>query len=135
MSNGYFSLVLHAHLPYVRHKEANRLEERWVFEALTETYIPLLWVLEEQPEYLSWTLSFSPPLLELLNDPVIQKRYLEHLDLTMKLVQKEKNNRLERKSKMLFSFMKNVIKKSWKRTKNTTVRLQMRINSLWIKGR
>jgi 1,4-alpha-glucan branching enzyme len=90
MNNGYFSLILHAHLPYVRHKEANRLEERWVYEAMTETYIPLLWVLDEQPEALSWTISFSPPVLELLSDSVIQKRYLEHLDLTLKLIQKEK---------------------------------------------
>ncbi|MGA4719412.1 1,4-alpha-glucan branching protein domain-containing protein [Fictibacillus nanhaiensis] len=104
MSNGYFSLVLHAHLPYVRHKEANRLEERWVFEALTETYIPLLWVLEEQPETLSWTLSFSPPLLELLNDPVIQKRYLEHLDLTIKLVKKEKKHSTNMEEQKIIAF-------------------------------
>ncbi|MDM5315900.1 DUF1957 domain-containing protein [Fictibacillus sp. b24] len=111
MSNGYFSLVLHAHLPYVRHKEANRLEERWVFEALTETYIPLLWVLEEQPEYLSWTLSFSPPLLELLNDPVIQKRYLEHLDLTMKLVQKEKKQSTRTEEQDVIQFYEERYKK------------------------
>jgi 1,4-alpha-glucan branching enzyme len=91
MPNGYFSLILHAHLPYVRHNEANRLEERWVYEAMTETYIPLIWVLENQPEPISWTLSFSPPLLELLSDPVIQKRYLEHLNLTQSLLKKERN--------------------------------------------
>jgi 1,4-alpha-glucan branching enzyme len=91
MSNGYFSLVLHAHIPYVRHNEAHRLEERWLYEALTETYIPLIWMIEEQPDSTPWTLSFSPPLLEMLNDSVIQKRYLEHLDLTLKLIQKEKS--------------------------------------------
>jgi 1,4-alpha-glucan branching enzyme len=111
MSNGYFALVLHAHLPYVRHKEANRLEERWVFEALTETYIPLLWVLEEQPESLSWTLSFSPPLLELLNDPVIQKRYLEHLDLTLKLIKKEKNHSKIKHEKEVIAFYEDRFKK------------------------
>lgn len=111
MSNGYFSLVLHAHLPYVRHNEANRLEERWVFEALTETYIPLLWVLEEQPESLSWTLSFSPPLLELLNDSVIQKRYLEHLDLTLKLIQKEKKHSAEPDEQTVIQFYEERFKK------------------------
>ena len=36
-------LVLHAHLPYVHHPEYERfLEERWLFEAVTETYIPLI---------------------------------------------------------------------------------------------
>ena len=42
------NLVLHAHLPYVRHLEYPRfLEEDWLFEALHETYIPLLRVLED----------------------------------------------------------------------------------------
>ena len=43
MEKGYLSLVLHAHLPYVRHPEyASFLEEDWLFEAITETYVPLL---------------------------------------------------------------------------------------------
>ena len=38
---GYLALVLHAHLPFVRHPEENYfLEENWLFEAITETYIP-----------------------------------------------------------------------------------------------
>ena len=40
---GYLSFVLHAHLPYVRHPESEEyIEERWLFEAISETYIPLL---------------------------------------------------------------------------------------------
>ena len=43
MTEGYLSIVLHAHLPYVRHPEYDEfLEEDWLFEAITETYIPLL---------------------------------------------------------------------------------------------
>jgi 1,4-alpha-glucan branching enzyme len=35
---GYVALVLHAHLPYVRHPDQdNMLEERWLFEAISET--------------------------------------------------------------------------------------------------
>src|SRR5690606_14424943 len=42
-SAGYVALVLHAHLPFVRHPErAHQLEELWLFEAITETYLPLL---------------------------------------------------------------------------------------------
>ena len=41
MSNGFLALVLHAHLPYVRHPEYDEfLEEDWLFEAITETYLP-----------------------------------------------------------------------------------------------
>src|SRR2546422_640553 len=43
MPIGYLNLVLHAHLPYVRHPEYDDfLEEDWLYEAITETYIPLL---------------------------------------------------------------------------------------------
>ena len=43
MSSGYLALILHAHLPFVRHPEHEEfLEEDWLFEAITETYIPLL---------------------------------------------------------------------------------------------
>ena len=44
---GFLALILHAHLPFVRHPEHNRfMEENWLFEAITETYIPLLTVLD-----------------------------------------------------------------------------------------
>ena len=41
---GYQLIVLHAHLPYVRHKGYNPafLEENWLNEAISETYLPLL---------------------------------------------------------------------------------------------
>ena len=45
--NGYLALVLHAHLPYVRNPDHEKfLEENWFFEAMTETYLPLLRILE-----------------------------------------------------------------------------------------
>ena len=47
MTIGYLALVLHAHLPFVRHPESDYvLEEEWLFEAIAETYIPLLQVFE-----------------------------------------------------------------------------------------
>ena len=43
---GYLALVLHAHLPFVRHPEHEKfLEENWLFEAITETYPPLIQVM------------------------------------------------------------------------------------------
>ena len=43
MARGSVALVLHAHLPFVRHPEhEDFLEERWLYEAITETYLPLL---------------------------------------------------------------------------------------------
>jgi 1,4-alpha-glucan branching enzyme len=43
MIKGYWVPVLHSHLPFVKHPEYdNFLEEHWLFEAITECYIPLL---------------------------------------------------------------------------------------------
>ena len=44
---GYLSIVLHAHLPFVRHPEHEKfLEESWLFEAVTETYLPLVQIIQ-----------------------------------------------------------------------------------------
>jgi 1,4-alpha-glucan branching enzyme len=83
-TQGYFALVLHAHLPFVRHPEHPEfLEEGWFFEAVTETYIPLLTAFERLAgEGVSFrtTLNLSPPLCEMMTDPLLQGRYLQHLD-------------------------------------------------------
>ncbi len=94
MPQGYLLLTLHAHLPFVRHPESeDYLEEQWLFEAITETYFPLLQVFDRlQKENIPYplTLSLSPPLLSMLNDPLLQQRYVKYLDLRLKLLEKEK---------------------------------------------
>ncbi|MGK4006727.1 1,4-alpha-glucan branching protein domain-containing protein [Sorangium sp. So ce1036] len=80
---GYVALVLHAHLPYVRHPEHPRsLEERWFFEALWECYLPLLAVLDRLADdrvVAPLTLSVSPPLLAMLRDELLLGRFEDHL--------------------------------------------------------
>jgi len=90
---GYLALVLHAHLPFVRHPEhPSFLEERWLFEAITETYLPLLERLQrladEQVPF-RITMSFTPPLLAMLSDELLQARYLQHLEQLIELSEKE----------------------------------------------
>src|SRR5579862_873832 len=93
MPKGYLSFVLHAHLPYVRHPEYDRfLEERWLFEALTETYIPLIKFFDRmRAEKVGFrlTLSISPTLAAMLEDPLLQDRFVRHLDLSLKLAERE----------------------------------------------
>ncbi len=83
MTLGYLALVLHAHLPFVRHPESDFvLEEEWLFEAITETYIPLLQVfsgLKRDGIDFKMTMSMTPPLVSMLRDPLLQDRYDEHL--------------------------------------------------------
>ena len=93
MPQGYLCFVLHAHLPYVHHPEYEEfLEERWLFEAITETYIPLLLMfarLEEEGIPFTLTLSLSPTLLNMLVDPHLQSRYERHLEKLIELAHKE----------------------------------------------
>ncbi len=84
MSTGYVALVLHAHLPYVRHPEyAEFLEEDWLFEAITETYIPLLQVfhkLIEDGVDFRLTMSLTPSLCSMLRDPMLQQHYIRYVE-------------------------------------------------------
>jgi 1,4-alpha-glucan branching enzyme len=93
MPLGYLCLVLHAHLPFVRHPEyEDFLEEDWLYEAITETYIPLLDVFEGlESDNVDWrvTMSVSPTLAAMLADPLLQSRYLRHLDNLIALTTRE----------------------------------------------
>ncbi|MBD1850330.1 glycoside hydrolase family 57 protein [Leptolyngbya sp. GB1-A1] len=93
MSIGYLALVLHAHLPFVRHPESDYvLEEEWLFEAITETYIPLLHVFEGLKQDgidFKMTMSMTPPLVSMLRDPLLQERYDHHLAQLEELAERE----------------------------------------------
>jgi 1,4-alpha-glucan branching enzyme len=84
--SGYVALVLHAHLPYVRHPEhARSLEERWLFEALWETYLPLVDMLDRlagEGVDAPISISVSPPLAAMLGDALLRERYLDHVRRT-----------------------------------------------------
>ncbi|MEL6939736.1 MAG: 1,4-alpha-glucan branching protein domain-containing protein [Cyanobacteria bacterium J06598_1] len=93
MSIGYLALVLHAHLPFVRHPESDFvLEEEWLFEAITETYVPLLTMFEGLKRDgidFKMTMSMTPPLSSMLRDPLLQERYDVHLTQLEELLEKE----------------------------------------------
>ncbi|MGB9735741.1 MAG: glycoside hydrolase family 57 protein [bacterium] len=90
---GYLAIILHSHLPYVRHPEYNDfLEEDWLYEAITETYIPLLDVFERLTNDnidFHITMSLTPTLLEMLKDELLMKRYKRHLSMLIELSEKE----------------------------------------------
>src|SRR5436305_3823209 len=93
MPQGYWCPVLHAHLPYVRHPEYPEfLEEDWFFEALTETYVPLVDVLDgllgDGVEY-RLTMTLSPPLVSMMTDDLLIERYHRSLDRLVTLAEKE----------------------------------------------
>lgn len=90
---GYLMMMFHAHLPFVRHPEYEEfLEEDWLYEAMTETYIPLLNMLEgfeRDGVNACFTMSLTPPLCEMLADKLLQDRYLARLIRLQELMEKE----------------------------------------------
>ncbi|MEY2510811.1 MAG: 1,4-alpha-glucan branching enzyme [Verrucomicrobiota bacterium] len=93
MSTGYLALILHAHLPFVRHPEHGEfLEEDWLFEAITESYLRLLGMMErlvrdEVPFKL--TMTVTPTLSAMLQDQLLLERYVRYLDRSIALAERE----------------------------------------------
>jgi len=79
----HLALVLHAHLPFVRHPEhARHLEERWFYEALVECYLPLLDAFDRMADEgvpFALTMSVTPPLAAMMKDDLLRRRFDEHL--------------------------------------------------------
>lgn len=92
-SQGILAMVLHAHLPFVRHPEKPKsLEELWLYEAITETYLPLLTMFERlSQDGVPWkiTMSITPTLGTMLNDDLLRSRYVRHLENMIELSAKE----------------------------------------------
>ncbi len=86
-------MILHAHLPFVRHPEYPEfLEEDWLFEAITEVYLPLIFILENLRETgmkPRLAMNISPPLCEMLADKLLEERYTRHLENLLELARKE----------------------------------------------
>ena len=93
MNNGFLSIILHAHLPYVRHPEyPHFFEENWLFEAMSDCYIPLVQLFEnldrDQIKF-RLTLSLSPTLMAMLVDELLQTRYQQYLNQQIHLAEQE----------------------------------------------
>ena len=93
MAHGYICLQLHAHLPFIRHPEYDSfLEEGWFYEAIIETYVPLLNVFEslvnDNVDF-RITMTITPPLCEMFSDPLLQDRFVANLNKLIELSDKE----------------------------------------------
>ncbi|MCB1180101.1 MAG: DUF1957 domain-containing protein [Leptospiraceae bacterium] len=91
---GYQIIMLHAHLPYVRHKgyDPHFLEEIWLNEAINETYIPLIHSfrnLKREGVKFKITMSFTPTLVSMLKDKYLQDNYLSYINRQIELANKE----------------------------------------------
>lgn len=91
---GYQLIVLHAHLPYVHHEGYNPpfLEENWLNEAISETYLPLIKsfrTLKRESVQFKITMTFTPTLLSMLQDKYLQNNFLKYTEKLIELSNKE----------------------------------------------
>ncbi|MFW5856757.1 MAG: 1,4-alpha-glucan branching protein domain-containing protein [Planctomycetota bacterium] len=93
---GCWALVLHQHLPFIRHPEYKvSLEEQWFFEAVATVYTQLLhmlWNLERDKVDFRLTVSLTPPLLSMMRDPLLKQRAARHIDECIALATRERDN-------------------------------------------
>ncbi|MBO6000431.1 MAG: DUF1957 domain-containing protein, partial [Spirochaetales bacterium] len=87
------NFIFNAHLPFVRHPEYPKfLEEDWLYEAMNESYLPLLrmmYRLKNDNVPFRLTFSLSPTLCSMLTDELLNERFLEYLDQHIELGDKE----------------------------------------------
>jgi 1,4-alpha-glucan branching enzyme len=90
---GYLLLQLHAHLPFIRHPEyEDFLEEDWFFEAMVETYLPLLNMYENLTQDgvdFRITMSLTPPLCGMMSDDLLKQRFSRYLHQRIELMERE----------------------------------------------
>jgi len=91
---GYFTFVLHTHLPYVLHHGKWPFGSDWLSEAVSECYIPILDALhnlEARGIKVKISMDFSPILLEQLADPEFPKTFVDYCDEKIKLADADYN--------------------------------------------
>jgi len=93
MKQGYWLLTLHSHLPFVKHPEYEYfLEEHWFYEAISETYLPMLMYMKQMEDEginFRFAVSVTPPLSEMMSDSMLMGRYEKHMDKMLELAEKE----------------------------------------------
>ncbi len=93
MTKTSINLVLQGHLPFVKEPDYPQfLEETWFFEGLTETYIPLVQMLQRlraKGIQSHITLSLSATLISMMQDELLQERFITHLDALIDIGDRE----------------------------------------------
>ena len=79
---GYFTFVLHTHIPYIRKHGKWPFGEEWLYEAMSETYLPLLMEFERLRSSgvrFQLVINITPVLAEQLADEYIKAEFGKYL--------------------------------------------------------
>jgi len=90
--SGSLVIALHGHLPFLNHPEHEVfLEEDWLFEAISDCYLPILLMLDgwqKDGVRAQITMGLSPPLLSMLALPNLRERTTRALDARLSLARR-----------------------------------------------
>ncbi len=92
MMKGYFTFVLHTHIPYVRKHGKWPFGEEWLYEAMAETYIPLLMELErlrKKGVNFQLVMGITPILAEQLSDGYVKSEFKEYMERKLKAMEED----------------------------------------------
>ena len=95
MSNKFFTLVLHSHIPYVLAHGSWPHGMDWLYEAAAESYLPLLDVfrrLRDEGVPPRVNIGFTPVLADQLKDKSFKAGFGEYLDMKIEIAAKDRAN-------------------------------------------
>ncbi len=87
---GHFTFVLHTHIPYVRKHGKWPFGEEWLYEAMSETYLPLLMELEQLRDSgvrFQLVLGVTPVLAEQLTDAYVKDGFVSYMKRKLLLME------------------------------------------------
>ncbi len=87
---GYFTFVLHTHLPYVLNHGQWPFGEEWLYEAMSGSYLPLLMELERLKNggvKFQLVIGVTPILVEQLSDPAVKEGFERYITRKLKAIE------------------------------------------------
>ncbi|AEC52883.1 hypothetical protein PNA2_1970 [Pyrococcus sp. NA2] len=112
---GYLTFVLHTHIPYVRKHGKWPFGEEWLFEVIAGSYIPLLMEFERLKEKrveFELVISFTPVLMEQLNDAYMKEQFEEFMKVKIEAMKKDlekfKDEKVKRAIRYMIGYFENV---------------------------
>ncbi|WP_371803176.1 1,4-alpha-glucan branching protein domain-containing protein [Candidatus Lokiarchaeum ossiferum] len=120
--DGNFALMLHAHIPYCRKSGTWPAGEEWLFEAMNETYIPLLSVFRRfQQKNLKPHIMFGvvPILAEQLADPYMNDQFCAYMEDKISRAEQDIDRfSHEKKKQAVAQFHKDTFERTYNTYKN-----------------
>ncbi|ASJ00443.1 1,4-alpha-glucan branching protein [Thermococcus gorgonarius] len=109
---GHFAFVLHTHIPYVRKHGKWPFGEEWVFEAISETYVPLLMEFERLVDsgvQFGLVINVTPVLAEQLADDYMKSEFEKYMERKLRAMEEDlKSGKYDKKA---VSYMLNYFRK------------------------